>query len=568
MKINNIRKQFIKFFIERGHKNLPPSSIIPENDPSVLFTTAGMQQFKPYYLDPKKSDYKNVVTCQPCVRTSDIEEVGDNTHLTMLEMLGNFSFDGYFKYDAIRYAWEFITEVLKIDSKRIHVTVFAGDKLTPLDGESIRIWREIGVADSKIKMGGREDNFWGPTGSEGPCGPTTEIYVDDVEVWNIVFNEYYYQNGEYTELAHPGIDTGMGLERLAVMMQGKKNVYDIDSFEPIMTRIRHLAKKTNAKSERIIADHARTISFLINAGIIPSNKEHGYILRRLIRRMVVHADLIGLDRPTNSIIPIAIQTLKDPYYDLVDNEIKILEVALAEEEKFSKTLKSGMNQLNKKLAKNPKILKGDFVFLLYDSFGFPLELTEELADQKNIKVDKAGFLKKLDEQKERSRTAAKGLFKGGLIGTGEQEIKYHTATHLLHSALRQVLGSEVHQMGSNINSERLRFDFSYPQKMTPEEIKKTEDLVNAQIKKALPVKMEEMSLKDARESSAIGLFTHKYGKTVKVYSIGPSASSGRPWSVEICGGPHVTNTKELGKFRIIKEESSSSGVRRIKAILE
>ncbi len=561
MKLNNIRKSFIKFFVDRGHKNLPPSSIIPENDPSVLFTTAGMQQFKPYYLDPKKSLYKNVTTCQPCVRTSDIEEVGDDTHLTMLEMLGNFSFDGYFKYDAIRYAWEFITEVLKIDKSRIHVTVFAGDKLTPLDSESIRIWREIGVSDSLIKMGGREDNFWGPTGSEGPCGPTTEIYVDGVEIWNIVFNEYYYENETFTELAHPGIDTGMGLERIAVMMQSKKSVYDIDSIEPIMQHIKHLADKTNTKSERIIADHARTIAFLINAGIIPSNKEHGYILRRLIRRMVVHADLIGLDRPTNSIIPIAIQILKDPYYDLVDQENKILEIALTEEEKFSKTLKSGLNKLNKELAKNPKNLKGDFVFLLYDSFGFPLELTEELASQKNIKIDKSGFNKKLDEQKERSRTAAKGLFKGGLIGTGEQEIKYHTATHLLQAALRHILGNDVHQMGSNINSERLRFDFSYPQKMTDEQIKKTEDLVNEQIKKNLPVKMEEMSLKDARSSAAIGLFTHKYGNTVKVYSIGD-------FSIEICGGPHVASIGELGKFKITKEESSSSGVRRIKAILE
>lgn len=580
MQSSEIREQFVNFFQKRGHKLLSPSPLIPQNDSTVLFTSAGMQQFKNHYLDPSQAKYKKVVTIQPCIRTSDIEEVGDDCHLTMLEMLGNFSFNDYFKYEAIRWAWEFVTEVLKINPKRVYVTVFRGDKTTPLDSESISIWRKIGVSDKKIKMGDREDNFWGPTGEEGPCGPTTEIYIDNFEVWNIVFNQYFKdKSGKYFELAKPGVDTGVGFERLAAVMQDKKNIYETDLLEPIMKSIRRLerAKRSNdsskrsdgtcERSERIIADHGRTIAFLISEGILPSNKDQGYVLRRLIRRMIVQGELLGISEVTTKILPLAIDSLKDSYHQLVEKEEKILEIALAEEEKFAKTLSQGLKYLEKILAKKPKKISGQDAFMLYDSYGFPWELIEELATKNKVKVDKKGFEKELEKQKERSRQATKGFFKGGLAGKSKEEIKLHTATHLLHAGLRQVLGSHVRQMGSNINPERLRFDFSHPDKLTEEQIKKVEDMVNEQIRKSLPVKMEEMTVTLARDSGALGFFHHKYGDKVKVYSIGPK-KRGEPFSVEICGGPHVKNTRELGSFKIIKEESSSAGIRRIKAVLK
>ncbi len=579
MTSDTIRKQFIDFFTRRGHKNLPASPLIPENDPTVLFTSAGMQQFKKFYLDPTLAKEKKVVTIQPCIRTSDIEEVGDDTHLTMLEMLGNFSFDGYFKFDAIHLAWEFITEVLKIDPKRIEVTVFRGDKLTPLDYESIKIWQDMGVSPKKIRMGAREDNFWGPTGEEGPCGPTTEIYIDGIEIWNLVFNQYFKdRTGKFLELEKPGVDTGMGLERLVAVMQNKKNIYQTDLFLPIIHLIKKLGRlkrsndlsdpnersdRTARTSERIIADHGRAIAFLLSEEILPSNKEQGYVVRRLLRRMIIHAKLLGIESITSQILPLIISLFKDRYYNLTDKEERILEIALSEEEKFGKTLNLGLKHFNKLLKNNQKTISGKDAFMLYDSYGFPIELTEELAHKNKLKVSRKAFEDELRAQKERSRTATKGFFKGGLASGSEQETKLHTATHLLHAALRKIIGPHVQQMGSNINAERLRFDFSHREKLTSEQIKKIEDLVNEQIKKSLPITLTEMATTQARDSGALGFFAHKYGAKVKVYSIGLK----RPFSVEICGGPHVKNTRELGHFKIIKEESSSSGVRRIKAIL-
>lgn len=568
MKSGIIRQKFLQYFVGHGHKIMPASSLVPENDPSVLFTTAGMQQFKDYYLFPEKIKYKKITTIQPCFRTSDIEEVGDANHLTLLEMLGNFSFGDYFKFDAIKWAYEFITSELKIPLDRIHVTVFRGDKYVKLDDESIKIWRDLGMPDTKIKMGTREDNFWGPTGDAGPCGPTTEIYVDGCEIWNIVFNEYYQdKNGKLARLAKPGVDTGAGLERITAVMQKVKSVYQTDLFSPVFENVQKMSQKKNQKSLRIVTEHARAIVFLLSAGIMPSNKEQGYVTRRLIRRLITHSHLLSIKDNSNQIfVEQFIKMMGDSYPALKDNRARILENFVAEENKFLKTLKLGLKHFNK-ISANKKI-SGHDAFMLYDSFGFPLELTEELAGQKKLKVDKNGFLDELNQQKDRSRTAAKGFYKGGLAGMDKDEIKYHTATHLLHAALRKVLGHHVSQKGSNINPERLRFDFSHPDKLTPRQIKEVEDLVNEQIKKSLPVKMEEMSLTDAKAKGALAFFTTKYGDKVKVYSICPSTSSGRPFSVEVCGGPHVANTCELGVLKIVSEKSSSSGVRRIKAVIK
>lgn len=573
MNSSEIRQQFIDFFSQRGHQHWPAAGLIPENDPTVLFTTAGMQQFKDYYLFPEKALATKVTSVQPCFRTSDIEEVGDDSHLTLLEMLGNFSFGDYFKQEAIRWVWEFITEILKISPSRIYVTVFRGDKLMPLDQESIKIWRGIGVQDNRIKTGDREDNWWGPTGEQGPCGPTTEIYVDDYEIWNIVFNEYYQdKKKKFARLVQPGVDTGLGLERLSAVMQNKKSIYQTDLFAPVYEKVAKLAAKKNQRSQRIVTEHSRAIAFLLSQGILPSNKEQGYVLRRLIRRLVLHSRLLGINKQNNQdFLADFIQLWGDVYTSLKDNRSQILTAFVEEEEKFLKTLDLGLKRLEKILASKPQLISGQEAFLLYDSFGFPLELTEELAKGRKIPVDQKGFQAELDKQKERSRTSAKGFYKGGLTGLSEAEKKLHTTTHLLHAALRQVLGSQVQQKGSNINPERLRFDFSHPQALTEEEIKKVTDLVNQQIKKSLPVRMAEMSLEEAKALGALAFFSQKYGEKVKVYTIGTpsthSARSGSPFSREVCGGPHVSNTSQLGHFCITSEKSSSAGIRRIKAVL-
>jgi len=559
MTADELRKNFLEFFQSKNHKIVPSASLIPENDPSVLFTTAGMQQFKRYYVGEKSPYGPNVCSCQKCFRTSDIEEVGDESHLTFFEMLGNFSFgwpkEGYFKKEAIGYAYEFITRVLKL--KIDYVTVFKGDifEELPPDKDSENFWQEIDP-NLKIVKSGKEDNFWGPTGSEGPCGPTTEIYINGIEIWNLVFNEYYRNSdGALKKLESSGVDTGMGLERLAMVSQNKKNVFETDLFKGILV---------DSKEKRIIADHIKAAVFLISDGVLPSNVERGYVLRRLIRRAMRYGEIEGVAEKF-------IDIYKDVYPNIEKNKEIIIEEIKKEKEKFSKTLERGIKNLKSQIidlkSKNLNIISGDIVFDLYQTYGFPLELTSEMAKEEGMDVDVSGFKKKYQEHQDISRTASAGMFKGGLIDHSEKSIKYHTASHLLLESLRRVLGKHVEQRGSNITPERLRFDFSHPQKMTPEEIKKVEDMVNEKIKEDLEVKFEDMKLEEAKRIGATGVFESKYGEIVRVYTIGPKGN-GESFSREICGGPHVENTGCLGHFKIIKEESSSSGIRRIKAILE
>jgi len=556
-----LRQEFLDFFEKRGHQIVPSSSLLP-SDPSVLFTSAGMQQFKEYYLG-KSSPYGNrAASCQKCFRTSDIEEVGDESHLTFLEMLGNFSFEGYFKEEAINWAYEFIFKELKLPLKETIFTVFAGDKNLPEDRESIEIWKKLEIPENKIKKCGKADNFWGPTGEEGPCGPTTEIHFSGMEVWNLVFNEYYQdRNRKLTPLKQRGVDTGMGLERLAMIVQNKPSVFETDLFEPILKDLRFKIKdlrdkKLIEKAERIIADHIKGSVFLIAEGIFPSNIEEGYVLRRILRRAIRFGKL--LDLPQGFLIPLAqkvVEIYQDIYPEVKSKEADILTVIQKEEEKFSKTLEKGLKEFEKIAAKGD--IKGDEAFHLYDTYGFPLELTEELAKEKGLKVDVKGFEESFKKHREISRAGAEAKFGGG----GEFSPKLHTATHLLHTALRQILGTHVKQMGSDITSQRLRFDFSHPQKMTAKELKKVEDLVNQKIKEDLEVKKEEMEYGEAIKSGALALVKEKYPQKVTVYSI-------NNFSKEICAGPHVNRTLEIGKFKIIKEESSGAGVRRIRGILE
>ncbi|MEK9171983.1 MAG: alanine--tRNA ligase [Patescibacteria group bacterium] len=551
MNSEEIRQGFLTFFEKRGHKVIPSASLVPENDPSVLFTTAGMQQFKPYYLGVKDPmiDFgsKNTASVQKSVRTSDIEEVGDERHLTFFEMLGNFSFGGYWKEEAIKYAYEFITEDMRLDID--YVTVFEGETGVPEDKESEEIWKSINP-DIVVKKFGRADNFWGPTGEEGPCGPTTEIYVNGIEIWNIVFNEFY-QNKDKTlrPLDIKGIDTGMGLERLAMVSQNVSNIFDTDLFP----------SHPSIREERIIADHIRTATFMIADGVVPSNTDRGYILRRLIRRAHRYANILGFK--SGNYLKL-IETVANKYQTVYSNVLKnirmIQEVYLSEVDKFEKTLNAGLKQFEKGL--DP--------FILFTTYGFPFELTEELAREKGVKLDKKDFQKKFLEHQAISRAGSEQKFKGGLAGHSEMEVKYHTATHLLHQALREVLGGEVFQKGSNITPERLRFDFSFTRKMTDEEKEKVENLVNRQIEASLPVSFEDLSLEEAKKKGAIGLFEEKYGDKVRVYKIGPSTGSGQAFSLEFCGGPHVENTSILGTFKIVKEEAVSAGVRRIKAVLK
>jgi len=583
---NSLRKGFLEYFESKGHKILPSSSLLPENDPSVLFTTAGMQQFKRFYDRPDEAPARAVTTCQKCIRTGDIEEVGDETHLTFFEMLGNFSFGytenspagggSYFKKEAIAMAWEFLTDVLGVDVKRISCTYFAGDKGIPEDNESKELLKEItALEDAKILGTGFDETFWS-LGTEGsPGGPTVEFYIDGVEVWNLVFNQYKFENGQYVASEFKGVDTGMGFERLVTSMQDTLDIYQTDLFLPIIEKIEQLSNlkygdKSDAqyikedkqcwvdvrKSFRIIADHIRAATLMIDEGIEPSNKGQGYVLRRLIRRAIVKARSLKINH--NFTAEIANEVVK--IYKDYELDFKAIELTFeGEENKFRKSLENGL-----KIIASREDFSGSVLFDLYQTFGIPVEVSlEEMKDLgKKISDDaREDYQKLLVEHQKKSRTASAGMFKGGLESGNEQATKYHTATHLLLAALRQVLGEDVFQKGSNITSERLRFDFSYGEKMTDEQIKKVEDIVNEKIKEALPVKMEEMPVFEAKESGAMGVFDEKYSQNVKVYSIGD-------YSKEICGGPHASNTSELGHFKILKEESSSSGVRRIKAILE
>ena len=562
MSSKELRKKLLDFFKNKDHNIVKSSSLLP-NDSSVLFTTAGMQQFKEYYLD-KKSPYGNkVASCQKCFRTSDIEEVGDERHLTFFEMLGNFSFGDYFKKEAIYFAKEFLDTLnLKID----YVTVFEGDGEIQKDVDSYNVWKELGFSEEKNNLifKGRDENFWGPTGEEGPCGPTTEIYINGIEIWNLVFNEYFQdKNKKLTLLKKKGVDTGMGLERLSMIVQNKPTIFETDLFLPIIKEIENqfnLKYENNNYYFRIIADHIKSAVFLISENIYPSNIERGYILRRLIRRAIRYGKLMNL--PSGFLLPLAkkvIEIYKDVYCEIKLSENNILTVILNEEEKFEKTLNKGLKQFEKIAEK--KEITGEEAFHLYDTYGFPIELTKELADEKNIKVDIGGFYNFFKKHQEVSRKGVEAKFGGIGKNADYNATRLHTATHLLQSALREVLGESVRQMGSDINSFRLRFDFSFPRKLTNEELQKIEGIVNQKIKEDLEVKREEMSYEKAIRSGALSFFKEKYPPKVSVYSIGD-------FSKEICAGPHVKKTSELKKFKIIKEESSGANIRRIRAVLE
>jgi len=544
MDSDEIKKRYIEFFVRKGHQLVRSSSLLP-NDPSVLLTTAGMQQFKDYYTGKdalKDFGSKKLISIQKCFRTSDIESVGDESHLTFFEMLGNFSFGDYFKEESIRWAYEFIKS-LGIDDKRIYFSYFEGDSEMNEDRESYEILKRLPV---KIVNGSRKDNFWGPTGLEGPCGPTVEIYIDNIEIWNLVFNEYYKsKNGKFSLLDNKGVDTGMGLERLTMVINNKNSVFDTDLFKNLIDNI----GIDDLRVKRIIADHIRGSVFLISDKIRPSNVEHGYILRRLLRRIITYSRLYNI-KDIGVLFSTVVDFYKKYYINLDKKEI--LKVFEDEKSKFEKTLDKGL-RIFSKLEK----FSGKDAFLLYQSYGFPLELTRELAKERKLNIDDRAFLEEFRKHQEVSTKGAKKKF-GGVDGYGETVSKQHTATHLLHKALSDVLGKEVKQAGSDLTPERLRFDFTFSRKLTKEEKEKIENIVNEKINANLKVSYEEMDYKSAVESGALAFFKEKYPERVRVYSIGN-------YSKEICAGPHVRNTSEMGRFKILKEESSAAGVRRIKA---
>ncbi len=588
MSSEEARKKFLEFFEERGHKAVESSSLIPA-DPSVLFTTAGVQQFVPYYTGNANPDKdfgsKNTASIQKSFRTSDIEEVGDGTHLTFFEMMGNFSFGGYFKEEAIKYAHEFVTKKLGLEIS--YVTVFEGSDVVPKDEDSTKIWNSLGVTD--VREEGIEDVFWGPTGGSGPCGPTTEIYCrtasgEDVEIWNLVFNQFFFPGSreellsgdsgkELEPLENPGVDTGMGFERLMAVVNGLDNVYETDLLTPIIAKMDEVAPGIDLRTKRIIADHARASAFLIGDGVTPSNKEAGYVLRRLLRRVIayqvtkdIHPDLFV------ELIPIVVEKFDKVYPELKDSE-SILHVIGEEKKKFRTALARGL----KELAKYEKLTAGD-AFRLYESYGLPFELIQELAPESSSHLKKDDFEKEFKRHQDVSRAGAGKKFGGhGLVlDTGEikasdkEELKkvtrLHTATHLLQAAIREVLGDEVRQRGSDITSERTRFDFTFPRKVTSEELKKIEKRVNEIVGKDLPFQKTELPLEEAMETGALYVEGAKYPDNVKVYYSGDSIDGA--FSKEICGGPHVTHTGEVGRFRIKKEEAVSAGVRRIRAVAE
>lgn len=582
----NIRELYINYFVSKGHKQIPSSPVVPENDSSVLFNTAGMQPLIPYLMGEPHPYGTRLCDYQKCVRTNDLDEVGDKTHHTFFEMLGNWSLGDYFKKESITYSFEFLTKVLNLPVEKLAVTVFEGDKDIPRDNVSAEIWKNLGISEDKIAFLGKDDNFW-IAGETGPCGGDTEIFyfrsndkVPDkydpndsrwVEIWNNVFMEFYKdENGKVTELPKKNVDTGMGLERITAVVEGVDDNYKTSIWKNIIATIEEISNKKYANNEvsmRIIADHIRTAVFISSdpASIKPSNTDQGYILRRLIRRAIRHAKKLEIDLNSNweeKIANVIIEEYKNYYPEVINNKDVVLEVLKTEKIKFGRTLEKGLKEFEKMTSNlSEKKLNKDLAFKLYDTYGFPIELTKELADELNIEVDVDGFKEKFKAHQELSRKGMGTKFKGGLASTSDINIKYHTATHLLNAALKQVLGSHVHQKGSNITEERMRFDFSHDSKMTPEQIKQTEDLVNKYIEMGLTVTKKEMSKEEAIKSGAECMFIDKYPDIVTVYFIGDV-------SKELCGGPHVNNTNELGHFKITKEEASSAGVRRIKAILE
>ena len=583
MKAIEIRRKYLEFFKKHGHQVIPSSPVIPENDPSVLFTTAGMQPLVPYLLGEKHPAGTRIVDYQKCIRTVDIDEVGDNRHLTFFEMLGNWSLGDYFKDESIHMSYEFLIKELGIPAEKISVTCFKGDEDAPRDEESARIWKEVGIPEDRIYYFGKDDNWW-IAGDEGPCGPDTEMFYDTgkepcsehcnpscdcgkyIEMWNNVFMEFYKSSdGKYTKLKKQNVDTGLGLERMAMLLQGKQTPFETELFAPIMNELEKKAKVDDINSRRIVAEHLRSSMIIIADGGKPSNVDSGYVLRRLIRRMTRHLNKLEVDLDElQGLIELYIDELKELYPEMQQNRETIIKTIIEEKDKFIKTLKHGEKEFNKAIEKAKEdgkdTIDGYTIFNLYETYGFPPEVTVELATEQGFKADMKEYEKLFKEHQEKSRLGSEKKFKGGLAEQTEETISYHTATHLLHKALQIVLGEHAKQKGSNITSERLRFDFSHPKKMTKEEIQKVEDIVNEQIEKDLPVTCTEMSYDEAKKSGATGLFESKYGDKVKVYSIGD-------FSKEICGGPHVTSTGKLGKFKIKKEESSSAGVRRIKAVL-
>ena len=584
MKAIEIRNKYLNFFKNHGHTIIPSAPVIPENDPSVLFTTAGMQPLVPYLLGQKHPSGTRLTDYQKCVRTNDIDEVGDNRHLTYFEMLGNWSLGDYFKEESIAMSYEFLTKELGIPNEKLSVTCFAGDEDCARDKVAYQCWKKAGIPDERIYFYGKDDNWW-IAGEEGPCGPDTEMFYDTgkpacsencqpscdcgkyVEIWNNVFMEFYKdEKGNYSKLKQKNVDTGLGLERMAMLLQGKKTPYEIEIFEPVMNKLEELQKVDNIESRRIVAEHLRSSMMIINDGGKPSNVDRGYILRRLLRRMTRHLNKLEINLDLlPEIIEVSIASLKELYPELEKNKETIISVIVAEKDKFIKTLQKGEKEfekaVNKAKSQEKEKLDAKVVFNLYETYGFPPEMTVELAKEQGIDVDMENFDKLFKEHQDKSRLGSDQKFKGGLASQGEQETKYHTATHLLNAALKKVLGDHIHQKGSNITTERLRFDFSHNAKMTDEEKKKVEDLVNEYIKMDIPVERLEMKKEEALNMGAEAMFLDKYGDVVTVYKIGDI-------SVELCGGPHVARTGELGHFKIKKEEASSAGVRRIKAILE
>lgn len=591
MKSRELRRLYIDFFIKHDHKEIFSASLIPENDPSVLFTTAGMHPLVPYLLGEKHPSGNRLTDFQKCLRTGDIDEVGDASHLTFFEMMGNWSLNDYFKKESIEMSHEFLTKVLNIPQEKLFVTVFSGDEFAPRDMMTHDIWRGLGYPEDHIYFYPRKENWWGPAGETGPCGPDTEIFYDTgkpkcgpncgpacncgkyVEIWNNVFMEYNKTtDGDYVKLPIHNVDTGLGLERVLAIINGEKSVYDTELFQPIIEKISEITgvSYSNADEEtlfafRVIADHMRAATFVLgdDKAVTPSNVDQGYVLRRILRRTMRF--LRKLNASAGSMVEIAkviVDNYCDVYEELGRNSEFIYSQLNKEETTFGKTLENGMKVATKALEKlsEGETVDGETVFHLYDTFGFPLELTQELAAEKHLLVDVDGFNKKFEEHQEKSRMGAEKKFKGGLADTTAETSRLHTATHLLNGALRRVLGPEVFQKGSNITSERLRFDFSFDRKMTDEEIAEVTRIVNEAIEKDIPVVCEEMTVEEAKAAGAIGVFGDKYGERVKVYTIGE-------YSKEICGGPHAEHTGELKSFKILKESSSSAGVRRIKAVI-
>lgn len=588
MTAKELRRRYIDFFKRYGHAEIKSAPLIPENDPTVLFTTAGMHPLVPFLLGEKHPAGSRLVNVQKCLRTGDIDEVGDTTHLTFFEMLGNWSLGDYFKEEAIEMSYAFLTQELGIDIDKIWISCFGGDEDAPRDEEAAKVWQKLGIPQEKIIFLGKDDNWWGPAGETGPCGPDTEMFIEldkppcgpdcgiackcgkYVEVWNDVFMQYNKnRDGTYTPLNQRNVDTGMGLERMVAVLQGKSSPYETELFTPLFDKISALTKQQNVRdtqSGRIVAEHMRAAAFLLADGVRPGNVDQAYVLRRLIRRAIREGHKLGIKKAfTEKLLQTVIDKYSDAYPELARDTTAMRETMAQEEQQFMQALERGTREFNKLIDAIPehvrkKVISGRKAFYLYETFGFPIELTIEMARERGFEVDRPGFEKAYRKHQEQSRKGAEQKFRGGLADHSEKTTALHTATHLLHAALRQILGEHVKQAGSNINEKRLRFDFTHPEKVSKDELNKVQALVNEVIAQDLPVKTDEMSVEDAKNSGALGLFEDRYGDRVKVYSVGN-------FSREICGGPHVQRTSELGEFKITKEESSSRGVRRIKAVL-